>query len=263
MSGSVELLGARFDAVTLAETVDWASEALAARRRGWVCTVNVAILMTLRRDPELARFVEDAARVVVDGQPLVWASRWLGRPLPERVAGVDLVEALAARAAGEGRSVYLLGGPPGLMEEIATLWRARHPGLCIAGIADGFFGAEEAEARARAVAESGADLLFVGMGVPRQERFLAEQWERLGVGLAVGVGGSFEVIGGRRRRAPPVAQRLGLEWMVRLVQEPGRLWRRYLVTNTEFVVLLARALITRSGERRLGLTGGPRHGHGR
>jgi N-acetylglucosaminyldiphosphoundecaprenol N-acetyl-beta-D-mannosaminyltransferase len=244
----VRILECDFDAVTPSDALAWAAGRLRRRERARLCTVNVAILMQLRALPELARYVAGSELVVADGQPIVWASRLLGSPLPERVAGVDLVVDLCGLAAREGFGVYLLGGTSALLERTAERLRASAPGLRLCGLADGYFPPEQAFARARAVAESGADLLLVGMGVPRQEAFIAGQWERLGATLAIGVGGSFEVIAGLRRRAPRWAQLAGLEWMVRLAQEPRRLWRRYLVSNTQFGLHLLRALMRRSRE---------------
>jgi len=246
---TVPVLNARFHPVTESEVVDWATGWIRAGRRGWLSTVNVAILMMMRADWRLQAIVDRAALVVADGAPLVWASRRLGRPLPERVAGIDLVEALAGRAAAEGFGVYLLGARRPVVAAAAAALRARHPGLRIAGVADGYFGATDAAERARAIRESGAQILLVGMGVPRQEYFLEEQWDRLGVNLAVGVGGSFEVLAGVRTRAPRWCQRAGLEWAWRLGQEPGRLWHRYLVTNAQFVYHVAGWLVR---TRRLG-----------
>jgi N-acetylglucosaminyldiphosphoundecaprenol N-acetyl-beta-D-mannosaminyltransferase len=231
----IPILNGRFAPLRGAEVVEWAASFIRAGRRGYLCTVNVAILMMMRRDPRLQRIVDRAALVVADGQPIVWLSRWLGRPLPERVAGVDLVEALAARAAVEGFSVYLLGARRDVVEAAATRLRRQHPGLRIAGTADGYFSPAEAPARARAVGESGADVLLIGMGVPRQEYFLDTYGNELGVSLAIGVGGTLEVLAGRRRRAPSWCQQAGLEWLCRLAQEPRRLGTRYLVTNTQFL----------------------------
>jgi len=229
------VLNGGFDSLTLTETVDWAATWIRNGGRGYLCTVNVAVLMMMRQDRRLQRIVDHAALVVADGQPIVWASRLADRPLPERVAGIDLVDALAARATREGFGVYLLGARRPVVEEAARRLRAAHPGLSICDVADGYFGAAQARERARAVRRSGAQLLLIGMGVPRQEFFLEEQWAELGVNLAVGVGGSFEVLAGVRRRAPHWCQRSGLEWFWRLAQEPRRLGPRYLVTNTQFV----------------------------
>jgi N-acetylglucosaminyldiphosphoundecaprenol N-acetyl-beta-D-mannosaminyltransferase len=241
---AVEILNGRFAPVTLDQTIERIVDQIRAGARGYLCTVNVAILMMMRQDPRLQRFVDNAALVVADGQPLIWGSRLLGRHLPERVAGVELVEKLCERAAVEGFGVYLLGSRQEIVEKLAARFQAQFPGLRLSGIADGYFGDDEAPARAEAVARSGAKILIVAMGVPRQEHFLEEHWDRLGVPFAIGVGGSFDVLAGLRARAPVLVQKIGLEWLFRLAQEPGRLWKRYLVTNSQFLYLLSRELIS-------------------
>ena len=247
---SVSILNCEFGSVTLQDTVDWARDWIAAGKSGYICTVNVAILMMMRSDPDLQRFVDGASLVVADGQPLVWASHLQQERLPERVTGVDLVEELCGLAAREGFGVYFLGAKRSVIETAAGRLKARHPALRVSGIADGYFGTDEAAERARAVKESGAKLLFVGMGVPRQEQFLENQWAELGISLAVPVGGSFEVMAGTARRAPEFLQRIGMEWAFRLAQEPRRLWKRYLVTNTQFIFhLLRSATSSGSGSR--------------
>jgi N-acetylglucosaminyldiphosphoundecaprenol N-acetyl-beta-D-mannosaminyltransferase len=243
MTPRVPVLNGGFDALTLAEVVDWASAWIRDGRRGYLCTVNVAILMMMRRDLRLQRVVDRAALVVADGRPIVWCSRLAGRRLPERVAGIDLIDALAARAARDGFGLYLLGARRAVVENAARRLLAAHPGLSIRGVADGYFRAGEAAERARAVRQSGASLLLIGMGVPRQEYFLEEQWAELGVNLAIGVGGSFEVLAGARRRAPHWAQQAGLEWLWRLIQEPRRLGPRYVDTNCRFIAHIARDII--------------------
>ena len=245
---SVSILNCDFAAVTLADTVDWARQWIQSGQRGYICTVNVAILMMMRSDPELQRFVDRASLVVVDGQPIVWASHLQHDQLPERVTGVDLVDELCALAADEGFGVYFLGARREVIETAAERLALRFPGLKVSGVADGYFDANEAAERARAVRESGANILFVGMGVPRQERFIESQWAELGAQLVIPVGGSFEVVAGTARRAPVFLQRMGMEWSFRLAQEPRRLWKRYLVTNTQFIFQLLRS--TLSSERR-------------
>ena len=249
MSHRVAILNAVFDPLTREATVRAIFDALDAGRRGWLCTVNVATLMMMRDSRWLQSFVDRAAVVVADGQPLVWCAPLFGGRLPERVTGIDLIDALCARAAADGRAVYCLGAQIDLLGATLAHLRARHPGLRVTG-ADGYFGPEDAAARADAVRTSGADLLLVGMGSPRQEHFIDTHWERLGVGMAIGVGGSFDVLGGARYRAHPWIGRLGLEWLVRLLQEPRRLARRYLVTNTMFCLLIAQTLLGRFGRGR-------------
>jgi N-acetylglucosaminyldiphosphoundecaprenol N-acetyl-beta-D-mannosaminyltransferase len=236
----IPVLNGLFHGLTSAEVVDSVATAIAAGRRGYLCTVNVAILMMMRADRALQGFVERAGWVVADGQPLVWASRLGPRPIPERVAGVDLIGALCARAASDGFGVYLLGATEETVRAAAAALAGRYPGLAISGTASGYFSPAQAAARARAVAASGARLLFVGMGAPRQEQFIERHWAELGVNVAVGVGGSFDVLAGKRWRAPALAQKLGLEWAFRAAQEPRRLLPRYLETSSRFLWLIAR-----------------------
>jgi len=241
----VRLLNGTFDALTVELAADEIVRRIEKDERGYVCTVNVAYLMTMRRNPRLQRFVDRAALTVADGIPIVWASRWQGTPLPERVAGIDLMACICDRAPRHGLRVGLLGATADVVEAAATRLRRSHPGLDLCGAFQGYFSPEEAPQMAHAVRACRAQILFVGMGVPRQEVFLEDHWDALGVPCAMGVGGSFDVIAGRQTRAPKLVQRAGLEWAFRLAQEPRRLFVRYLVTNTLFLVLLARALARR------------------
>ena len=243
-----QILNATFDPLTLTQTADAAFQMLNAGQRGWLATVNVSILMMMRSNQRLQQFVDQAALVVADGQPLVWCSRWLGQGLPERVTGIDLVDALCQRAAADGKRVFLLGSKHATVETLASRLRARHPMLQL-DFADGYFSEEESGARVALINASGADILFVGMGVPRQEYFLEEHWGQLNVGLAVAVGGSFDVLAGQRMRAPCWVQRAGMEWLFRLVQEPRRLFARYLVTNIQFLWFLFDALCKKDARK--------------
>jgi N-acetylglucosaminyldiphosphoundecaprenol N-acetyl-beta-D-mannosaminyltransferase len=238
-SRSTHVLNGRFDRLSADQVVEELVGVIRAGERGTLCTVNVAILMMMRSDARLQKFVESARWTVADGQPLIWASRLRQQPLPERVTGIDLIDLLCARATREGIGVYFLGADDKTVRKAVDVLRRRHPGLDVRGCADGYFGPGQAEARARAVAESGAELLFVAMGVPRQEHFIEEHWERLGARVVIGVGGSFDVIAGLRKRAPVFIQRAGLEWAYRVAQEPRRLFRRYLVTNSQFLGLMS------------------------
>jgi N-acetylglucosaminyldiphosphoundecaprenol N-acetyl-beta-D-mannosaminyltransferase len=242
MSTRARILNAVFDRVTLDQSVERVIAHVKAGERGWLCTVNVAILMMMRRDPWLQGFVDRAAFVVADGQPLVWFAPTFGERLPARVTGVDLVHALSRRAQSEGLRVGLVGGRREEVDAAALRLLRYYPGLRLAYVGDGYFGPNDAAARAHEIAAAKVDILFVGMGVPRQERFIDEEWERLGVRLAIGVGGTFDVLAGLRVRAPSLVQKAGLEWAFRLVQEPRRLWKRYLATNSQFLWLVGRQL---------------------
>ena len=244
MTPRVSILNAVFDPLTFDETVAAVFDALDRGARGWLCTVNVATLMMMRDDPKLQSFADCALLVVADGQPLVWFAPLFGGRLPERVAGIDLMDSLCERAAREGRGVYLLGATAPIMARALERQRQCHPGLRIDGT-DGYFAPEAAAARAHAIRASGASLLFVGMGSPRQEAFITEHWEPLGAGVAIGVGGSFDVFGGARFRAWRWVRRIGMEWLFRLAQEPRRLLPRYLHTNWKFCLLVADAVLAR------------------
>jgi len=233
----VRFLNADYDPLTLVQTVDGVFQHIEAGPRGWLCTVNVSILMMMRSDQRLQSFVDRAALVVADGQPIVWCAPWFGQSLPERVTGVDLVDAICERAAQLGKRIYLLGATEEIVAKLAQRLRERHPTLSV-DFADGYFTKNEAVERADRIRAAGTDILFVGMGVPRQEIFIEEQWDRLGVGMAIGVGGSFDVLAGLRARAPAWVQKMGMEWFYRLIQEPRRLFVRYLVTNSQFVWLV-------------------------
>ena len=240
----IHFLNGQFDPLTLPQAVDAIFRHLSAGTRGWMCSVNVAYLMMMRADVRLQRFVVRAAIVIADGQPLIWCARWFGPALPERVPGIDMVEPVSERAAREGKRVYLLGATEEIAASVSKRLRERFANLHIE-YADGYFTKEEAPGRADRIRASGADILFVGMGVPRQEAFIEEQWNRLGVGIAIGVGGSLDVLAGVRTRAPRWMQKIGMEWFFRLIQEPRRLFRRYLVTNSQFIWLVLCALLRR------------------
>ncbi len=244
VSPRVRILNGRFDPLTLDETVAAIFDTIAANKRGWLCTVNVATLMAMRKDAALQSFVDNAAIIVADGQPLVWCAPLFDARLPERVTGIDLIEPLCARAAATDRGVYLFGSTPELLGRALHSLRQRHPMLRIDG-ADGYYNDAAEGERVAAVARSGASILLVGMGSPRQETFIARNWDRLGVNMAIGVGGSFDVVARARYRAHPFLRQAGLEWLVRMLQEPRRLMPRYADANSRFCLLIAGAVLDR------------------
>ena len=243
------LFGLRIDALTLEQSVDRCMAAVAGWQPIEVGVVNAAKIVRMRGDRRLHDAVAGADLVLADGQSVVWASRFLGAPLPERVAGIDLFTALLAAAERAGRSVYLLGATREVLAGTVAEVRRRHPGLAIAGARDGYFSDEEAGTVADEIRASGADLLFLGMTSPKKELFCARYGERTGALVIHGVGGSFDVLAGLVRRAPQRWQRLGLEWLYRMLQEPRRLGPRYLETNAKFISL---TLATRFQRRHQG-----------
>ncbi|MFC7275730.1 WecB/TagA/CpsF family glycosyltransferase [Paractinoplanes rhizophilus] len=234
-----ELLGVPMDALTLGETVQLCMGAVETGDLLEVGVVNAAKIVKMRHDPALRDAVTGCDVIIADGQSVVWASRVLRRPLPERVAGIDLFQRLLYMAEQQGRSVYFLGARTEVLDRMIERIRAQHPGLRIAGNHHGYYADDEAPDIADAIKGSGADLLFLGMTSPKKEVFVATYGARTGAKVVHGVGGSFDVLAGVVKRAPRLWQRMGCEWLYRALQEPRRLGKRYLTTNAAFVGLVA------------------------
>jgi N-acetylglucosaminyldiphosphoundecaprenol N-acetyl-beta-D-mannosaminyltransferase len=246
----IHLLGAPLDPVTLGDALKLVDQAVASRRPTLNASLNAAKLVRMQTDSELRESIELCDLVTADGVPVVWAARALGHPVPGRVNGTDLMELLFAHAAERGYSVYLLGSEAGILSRARAEIERRHPAIRIAGTQHGFFAPSEEEAVVKRIAAARPDILFVALGTPQKELFQAQHRDELGVPFTMGVGGSFEVLAGMRKRAPRWAQRTGLEWAFRLVQEPRRLAGRYVVGNTRFVYLVGREVLrTRLGTR--------------
>lgn len=244
MGRRVTIGRAPVDAYTFDETVDAIVAHAAARRPpAYVVTPNAQHVVLLRDDARLRAAYDGAWLSVPDGVPLLWAARLLGSPLPGRVNGTDLFEAVCGRAAGDRLTVFLLGGRPGAADRAAAVLRERYPGLDVRTCCPPYGFERNERGRAcvvEAVRAEAPHILFVGLGAPKQEYWMREHHAELGVPVSVGVGGSFELVSGMVRRAPPWMRSAGLEWLFRLLVEPRRLWRRYVVTNSLFIgVVLA------------------------
>jgi N-acetylglucosaminyldiphosphoundecaprenol N-acetyl-beta-D-mannosaminyltransferase len=238
------LLGVELALTDYEHTLDWIDAAVAARSRAYICVAAVHTVMACQEDPQLRAAVAGADFTVPDGQPLVWALSMLGHSLPDRVYGPELLDRACARAARTGQRFYLYGGRnQGALVELARSLRLRHPGLkIVGGYAPPFRALTEAEEDAVAadIARAGADVVWVGIGVPKQEKWMARMRDRLSPPVLIGVGAAFDFHAGLVPQAPVLLQRLGLEWLFRLLQEPRRLWRRYLRYNPRFVTGFAR-----------------------
>jgi len=246
-----ELLGLAFDAVTMDSAVARCLEMCRAPRSShMVITANASHLCMMRRDPELALACRSGHLTVADGMSVVWALRASGQPVPERVAGVDLMARLLEAAGREGLRVYFLGAKREVVTALVERCRNQYPGLEIAGFRDGYFGPDDHPSIVEEIRASGAHMLFVGMPSPFKETWCERHRQSLNVPVIMGVGGSFDVLAGFIRRAPRWMQSLGLEWLWRLLMEPRKLLKRYLTTNSEFIWLAGREIIA----RRLGLT---------
>lgn len=231
---AIYVLGVRVDRVSQAQALGRMMEMVALRRASGdqlpcqqLITVNPEFVMAAQRDANFRAAINAAALVVADGVGVVWATRYLRAATPERITGVDTLVALAHRCAQTGYRLYLLGAAPGVAEEAAQRLQALAPGLQIAGTYAGTPAPAEEEAIIERVRAARADVLCVAYGAPAQDLWIYRNLSRLPVALAVGVGGAYDFISGRQRRAPRLMQRLGLEWLYRLYREPWR-WRRML-----------------------------------
>jgi len=240
----VDILGVLVDRLDMTGALAAAAALIRSGGPAQVVTPNVDHLMRCRRGGEFARLYRDADLVVADGMPLVWASRLLGRPLPERVAGSDLMPRLCALAAEHKYPVYLMGGKPGSAETCARILPQHHPGLVVAGWNCPDFGFEnDPEVNGRLIEDirsTAPAILFVGVGSPKQDIWIYRHRQELGVPLALGIGATIDFLSGAVKRAPAFTHRIGMEWLWRLLCEPRRLWRRYLVDDLPFFWLLAR-----------------------
>jgi N-acetylglucosaminyldiphosphoundecaprenol N-acetyl-beta-D-mannosaminyltransferase len=242
---SVWVWGIPLARLTLAEVVTTIGELIAAGKSAYLITANTHYAMLTQAHPDLAAVNAGAAFILADGAPLVWASRWRGAPLPERVAGSDLIFALSAAAARNGYRLFLVGGAERVAVEAARRLGALYPGLQVVGTECPPFrewtAAEEADLIAR-IRAAGPDLLLTAFTMPKGERWLAARAAALGVPVVVNVGAAFDFAAGRIRRAPRWMQRSGLEWAFRLVREPRRLFSRY-ARNAWFIArMVARDL---------------------
>ncbi|MDR1193127.1 MAG: WecB/TagA/CpsF family glycosyltransferase [Peptococcaceae bacterium] len=222
---TVDILGFAIANLDMTEAAAAAAALVDAPGSRRIVTANAEILYAAHQSPALAPLLRTADLIVPDGIGVVKAAARLGRPVKERVAGIDLLWRLTEWAAANDRGIYLLGAQPAAVAGAAAVLLKKWPGLRLVGWHDGYFDAEEKERLLRGIAAVRPDILFVAMGFPAQDRFFTDHQERLPVGLTVGVGGSFDVVGGRIRRAPAPVRRLNLEWAWRFAQNPRRLGR--------------------------------------
>lgn len=250
---TVDVLGVQLAVTDYQRTLDWLDAMVAARERGYLCACNVHTVTAAREDPELRAALEQSSLNVPDGQPLVWAINALGHSLSQRVYGPELMARACARAVDSGQRFYLYGGRnQGALVQLALNLRQRHPGVKIVG---GYspphrpLNKEERVAIAAEINHARADVVWVGIGVPKQEKWMAQMRPELEAPVLVGVGAAFDFHAGLVPQAPSLLQDAGLEWAYRLAQEPSRLWRRYLRYNPRFVAAFARQLAAHRHQR--------------
>jgi len=223
--------GVPFHSLTMDQTIRRIEEMIRTRVPGYAITANLNFLMLCEQHPELTPVIRDADLIVADGQPIVWRSRIGGTPLPERVAGSEMIYRLAQAAATQGWRLYFLGGEPGVAQKCADTLTLHHPHLQIAGVESPPFRPlteDEQREQTQRIQASGADILLVAFGQPKGEIWIHERYQELGVPVSIQLGASFDFVAGTAQRAPESFQRFGLEWLHRMMSDPKRLVPRYL-----------------------------------
>lgn len=244
-----QLVGVPVDAMKMADTLDWVASAIGSRRPVAHLCVNAANVATAHDDASYLALLDGADVVGADGASMLWAGRVLGEPLPERVTGIDLMAAICAAAPATEWRIALLGSGSDVVDRVAV--RLRGEGVEVVFAHNGYLSGLDLDAVARDVVDAGADVLFVGMPSPAKEEFIIGHARPAGVPVTIGVGGAFDVVAGDLRRAPLTWQRLGLEWLYRLVQEPRRLFMRYAETNTRFIASVGHEWVRRRISRQM------------
>ena len=241
----IQMMGCWVDNLTMEETLGTVENFIHSGRPHQHVVVNVDKIVKASRDPVLRNIINGCDLINADGMPVVWASRLLGKPLKERVTGVDLFESLMERSAEKGWRVFLLGAREEVVSRVAQIYPARYPGLTIAGYRNGYWKPEDEAGVANAIAATRPDILFVAISSPKKENFLARYQAAMKIPFAMGVGGTFDVAVGLVQRAPVWMQKAGLEWFYRFLQEPRRMFRRYFIDDMAFVALFAREWMKR------------------
>lgn len=239
MASKIHILNTKIHNLTMQETLQLVSQCIEQKEQIHHTVVNAGKMVALQNDKELRQGVNEADLINADGQAVIWASKMLGKPLKERVAGIDLFTNLLELAKEKNYKVYLLGAKQEVLEKLEEIIHQKYGAEIIAGKHHGYFSKEEEPQLVENISKSGANMLFVAMSSPKKEIFLHKHRQALqAVNFIMGVGGSFDVISGKTKRAPLWMQSSGLEWFYRFLQEPRRMWKRYLVGNTKFIYLV-------------------------
>ncbi len=234
----IKILGSYLDCLSMDETLQKVIEAVEQKKGIQHVVINASKINLMHSDQELAEIVNSCPIINADGQSVVWAGRFLGHAIPERVTGIDLFEKLVEICAKKGYKPYFFGAQDHVVQKVVKHFTELYPSLCIAGYRHGYFHKDETEKIALDIQKSNADILFVAFSSPKKEYWIHENMELLKVPFAMGVGGSFDVIAGETQRAPKWMQRIGLEWFYRFIQEPRRMFKRYIIGNLKFCLLV-------------------------
>lgn len=232
----INFIGIPIDALSMSDTIELIDKGIRQNKRINHVVINAGKVVSMQKDKKLYESVVSCDIINADGQSIIWAARFLGKKLPERVAGVDLMQLLVQLAYEKGYKCFFLGAKEEVVKTVVDIYSRKYGSSIISGYRNGYFSKEEEPEIAEQIANSGAQLLFVAITSPRKENFMYEQREVLSsVNFTMGVGGSFDVVAGYTKRAPVWMQNIGLEWFYRFIQEPRRMWRRYLIGNSKFI----------------------------
>ena len=226
------------DKLTMQETVSIIDNAIAEKRSIHHVVINAAKVVNAQKDESLKNSIVNCDIINADGQSIVWAARFLNNPLPERVAGIDLMQELVSMSSKKNYRIYFLGAKEEIVNKVVAIYTKTYGSQIIAGYRNGYFSRDEEEGIAENIGKANADILFVAMNSPKKEIFLNTYKETINTPFIMGVGGSFDVVAGFVKRSPVWMQKLGLEWFYRMMQEPGRMWKRYLFGNSTFIFLV-------------------------
>lgn len=237
---TIELMNCPVHVLTMEQTMAEIERNVMAKKQIHHVVVNAAKLVHMQTNKDLYDSVVNCDIINADGQSVVWASRLLNKPLPERVAGADLMVNLMELAGKKEYKAYFFGAKEEVVQKVVDIYTHKFGKQVVAGYRNGYYSEAEEADIAKEIAESGADFLFVAITSPKKEIFLNKYKDTIKTPFIMGVGGTFDVVSGKTKRAPMWMQKKGLEWLYRVYQEPGRMWKRYAVTNTKFIGLLLR-----------------------
>tara|TARA_B100000780_G_scaffold49668_1_gene30835 strand:- start:1956 stop:2705 length:750 start_codon:yes stop_codon:yes gene_type:complete len=241
MKNKVNFLGIPVDAITMQETLDLIDKAIISKSQIHHTVINAGKVVSMQDDAELLKSVIEADLINADGQSIIWAAKLLGLMIPERVAGIDLMEKLVEKSYKDNYKCFFFGAEDKVVKEVVRKYSLKYSKNIIAGFRNGFYEKNDEKIIVNQIKESNPDFLFVAITSPKKEIFLNKYKEELkNISFIMGVGGSFDVISGKTKRAPVFMQKLGLEWFYRFLQEPQRMWKRYLFGNIKFMYLVVK-----------------------
>ena len=242
-----KIMNTYVNVVSMEETIQRVEKIIKMRKPTQHVVINASKVNLMEKDPELRRIVNACPLINADGASIVWAAKRLGVPLKERVTGCDLFQRLVAVAAEKGYRVYLFGAKEEVVVKVKQIFEKQYPGIQIVGYRNGYFTEADEPEIVKNMAESGADMMFVAFSSPKKEYWVNKYINQLNIPFVMGVGGSFDIVAGVTERAPIWWQEHGLEWLYRFIQEPRRMWKRYIIGNAKFIVLTYKYKLKRKG----------------